>query len=109
MLDGAMAPRSPRLSDDEVRRRIGTMPGWDVENGALERELRFASFAEAFGFMASAALIAERMDHHPDWSNSYDRVTIRLSSHDANGITERDFALAEAMDRLLANRLSAPE
>lgn len=93
-----MNPRSEKLTDDEVNRRLTALPGWTLRDGALFREIRFASFAEAFGFMASAAIVAQEMDHHPDWTNVYDRVTIRLSSHDVKGISARDFTLAERMN-----------
>ncbi|HRW36218.1 MAG: 4a-hydroxytetrahydrobiopterin dehydratase [Acidimicrobiales bacterium] len=74
-------------------------PGWEVRDGRLHRELTFADFAEAFGFMVRVAAEAERLDHHPDWSNSWNRVVIDLVSHDAGGrITERDLALARAID-----------
>ena len=61
---------------------------------------RFADFGAAFGFMTHAAIVAEKMDHHPEWSNAYNRVLVRLSTHDAGGVTDRDIALAEAMDRI---------
>ena len=80
---------------------MGTLEGWTLSDGMLFREVRFASFAEAFGFMASAAIIAQAMDHHPDWTNVYDRVTIRLQSHDVRGISDRDFELASRMSDLL--------
>ena len=96
-----MKPRSEKLSHDEVRQRVTTLPGWSLRDGALFREIRFGSFAEAFGFMASAAIVAQELDHHPDWTNVYDLVTIRLGSHDVKGISDRDFTLAERMNELL--------
>ncbi|HEU5149687.1 MAG TPA: 4a-hydroxytetrahydrobiopterin dehydratase [Iamia sp.] len=75
--------------------------GWEVIDGKLHRELSFADFSEAFAFMTRVALAAERADHHPDWSNSWNRVTIDLVSHDAGGLTARDVALAEAINALL--------
>lgn len=92
------------LSDSTIAEKLETLPQWTLDDGALKRELRFASFVEAFGFMASVALVAERLDHHPEWTNVYDRVTIRLWTHDAGGITQRDFALAEEIERLLRSR-----
>jgi 4a-hydroxytetrahydrobiopterin dehydratase len=92
--------RPSKLSDDEIRERLRRLDGWQVVEGRLRREIRFASFVEAFGFMASLALVAESKDHHPDWSNAYNRVTIELATHDVGGITELDFELAEAADRL---------
>jgi hypothetical protein len=79
---GANVSTPPRLSDDDVRTRL-------------------AGFGEAFAFMTRVALLAEKRDHHPDWSNVYDRVTIRLSTHDAAGLTTRDFELAAAIDAVV--------
>lgn len=75
--------------------------GWSVLDGQLHRELRFADFSEAFGFMARVALLAEKADHHPDWSNSWNTVVIDLVSHDAGGITDRDRRLATAIGALI--------
>ena len=72
--------------------------GWTKRDGGIEREWRFADFARAWAFMSRVAALAEAADHHPDWSNSYGRVRIRLTSHDAGGLTERDTALARAID-----------
>jgi 4a-hydroxytetrahydrobiopterin dehydratase len=76
-------------------------PGWDLVDGKLHRELVFADFAEAFAFMTRVAAAAEAADHHPDWSNSWNTVTIDLTSHDAGGLTARDVALAEAINGLV--------
>ena len=92
--------RPARLSDAEIRTRLATLPGWSLAAGKLRREFRFADFSEAFGFMARAALAAEKLDHHPEWSNVWNRVTVELSTHDAGGLTALDFELAAAMDRL---------
>jgi len=85
----------------EALRRV---PQWQAirDGAALKRVFTFRDFSEAFGFMARVALLAEKMDHHPDWSNSYKRVEVELSTHSAGGLTERDFVLAEAMDRIAA-------
>ncbi|MGQ4810549.1 putative pterin-4-alpha-carbinolamine dehydratase [Candidatus Entotheonellaceae bacterium PAL068K] len=83
-----------KLSEAEVAARLSEVPGWDCINGKLQRTFIFGSFVEAFGFMAGVALVAEAMDHHPDWSNVYNRVTIALYTHDAGGISDRDFTLA---------------
>ncbi|MEO8602247.1 MAG: 4a-hydroxytetrahydrobiopterin dehydratase [bacterium] len=91
-----------RLNDAEIAARLAALPEWRLQGGKLHRELRFASFVEAFGFMASVALVAERMNHHPEWSNVYNRVVIELTTHDAGGISERDFALAAEVERLAA-------
>ena len=78
------------------------LPAWRMAEGrdALQRTFKFKDFSEAFGFMARAALVAEKMDHHPEWTNVWSRVEVTLSTHDAGGLTERDVKLAEAMDRL---------
>ena len=74
--------------------------GWELVEGHLHREFTFEGFAEAFAFMTKVAVEAERLDHHPDWSNSWNRVTIDLVSHDAGAVTARDVALAEAINGL---------
>ncbi len=84
------------LSDDEMPQ------GWDVHDGALHREFTFADFAQAFAFMGRVADAAERLDHHPDWSNSWNKVVIDLCSHDVGAITDRDLALAQAIDAAAA-------
>ncbi|WP_298428967.1 4a-hydroxytetrahydrobiopterin dehydratase [uncultured Jannaschia sp.] len=73
---------------------------WTIREGGLERRFVFADFAEAWAFMSRVALLAERHDHHPDWTNVWNRVDIRLTSHDSGGITDRDHRLAEAIDGL---------
>ena len=95
---------SDALPDDEISRRLEERPGWELVDGKLHRELRFDDFVSAFGFMASVAIVAEKMDHHPEWSNVYNRVTVDLTTHDAGGITDKDFALAGQIDRLAAGR-----
>lgn len=77
---------------------------WTVADDALLRNFTFRNFREAFGFMTEAALIAERSNHHPDWGNVYNRVTVRLTTHDAGGITSNDFKLARQMDSIAARR-----
>jgi len=89
-----------RFDDAGITRRLEALNGWRRVGNAIERQFEFADFAEAFGFMASVAVAAERLNHHPDWSNTYNRVEIRLSSHDAGGLTERDFRLAQRIDEL---------
>lgn len=76
---------------------MSTLP-WDIQQGKLHKRFEFADFLEAFAFMTRVALVAERMNHHPEWSNVYRTVVVHLVSHDANGLTERDFALAREMD-----------
>lgn len=92
--------RPEQLPESEVRRRVQELPGWSLEGSEIVKEFRFSDFSEAFGFMTRLALVAEKMGHHPDWSNVYSRVTIRLSTHDAGGVTEYDLEMATAADRL---------
>lgn len=89
-----------KLSDSEVTQRLGEQPGWALDEGKLRRDFKFANFVEAFGFMARVAILAEKADHHPEWFNVYDKVQIWLTTHDAGGISERDFALAKQIDTL---------
>ncbi len=89
-----------RLTPDELKAALAAQPAWSVLAGKLERTLRFADFASAFGFMASVALAAEKMNHHPEWFNVYDTVRIQLTTHDAGGISANDFDLAARIDAL---------
>ncbi len=92
----------PRLlSPAEIASRLEELPGWTFSGSALHREFVFADFSEAFGFMARVALAAEKANHHPDWSNVWNRVTVALRTHDAGGVTELDFRLADVMQRLM--------
>ena len=84
-----------------VQHDIEAPEGWEVVDGKLHRELTFADFSAAFGFMARVALAAEQAGHHPDWSNSWNRVVIDLVSHDADGLTERDVDLATTISALI--------
>jgi 4a-hydroxytetrahydrobiopterin dehydratase len=93
-----------KLDTDEVARLLAQLPGWTLEAGKLHREYRFADFVEAFGVMASVALVAERMNHHPEWFNVWNTVRVDLTTHDAGGITARDFELAAAMERIAAGK-----
>lgn len=88
------------LSEADLQDHLARLEGWSVVDGKLHKELRFGDFVAAFGFMARLALVAEKMDHHPDWSNSWNRVTIDITSHAAGGITEACIELADAADRL---------
>lgn len=87
-----------KLTDAEIAAALPDVPGWTRNGDGIERSYRFADFAAAFGFMARVALLAEKADHHPEWSNVYNKVAIRLTTHDAGGISARDFALARAID-----------
>jgi 4a-hydroxytetrahydrobiopterin dehydratase len=90
------------LTAEEVQARMVEVPGWEHRDGRLHRELEFADFNEAFGFMSRVALTAEKLDHHPDWSNSWNKVTIDITSHAAGGLTARCFLLAAAVNGMLA-------
>ena len=90
--------RPEALDAAEIEARLAQLDGWTLEAGKLHREFRFENFVEAFGFMSSAALVAEKMDHHPEWSNVYSTVVVDLTTHDAGGVTTLDFELAAAMD-----------
>jgi 4a-hydroxytetrahydrobiopterin dehydratase len=89
-----------KLDDAEVERRLRALPQWALHDGKLHREFRFADFVTAFGFMSSCALAAEAANHHPEWFNVYHTVRVDLVTHDAGGITEKDFALAARMEQL---------
>jgi len=96
----ARSPSGALLPEAEIRAALEALPGWSLREGRLHREFRFADFVAAFGFMAKVALVAEAMNHHPDWSNVYARVAVDLVTHDAGGITARDVTLARRMSEL---------
>ena len=89
----------PRLSDSEVAALLTELPDWTLraDGKALERSFKFADFNAAFGFMTRVALYADKHDHHPEWSNVYNRVEITLTTHDADGLSQRDAAMARAL------------
>jgi 4a-hydroxytetrahydrobiopterin dehydratase len=91
-----------RLTGDKRREALGRLKGWREAEGrdAIAKTFVFADFNAAFGFMARVALVAEKLDHHPEWFNVYKTVEVTLATHDAAGLTARDIALAEAMDRI---------
>ena len=91
------------LTPEQIQDGLIAHPSWRLEDVWLARDLQFADFKAAWQFMSHVADCAEQQDHHPNWYNVYSRVQIRLSSHDANGITERDFALVQSIDQYLAN------
>ena len=88
------------LGEAEQQQRLGDVPGWTIDDGGLARTFTFSDFVAAFGFMASAALVAEKMNHHPEWSNVYNRVTVRLTTHEVDGLSTLDFELAAKMSSL---------
>jgi 4a-hydroxytetrahydrobiopterin dehydratase len=91
-----------KLEAAEIEARLKELPAWTVVGGKLRRELRFADFVTAFGFMSALALVAESRNHHPEWFNVYGRVVLEWNTHDVGGLSERDFELAAASDRLAA-------
>ena len=82
------------LTDGKITKALGGLPGWSCVDGKLHKDLRFRDFNEAFGFMARVALVAEKRDHHPDWSNSYNSVVIDIVNHSAGGVTQACIDLA---------------
>ena len=93
------------LSDEELAEALRALPKWrhDAAGRAIRRDFRFADFGAAFAFMTRSAIAAEKADHHPDWSNSWNRVEVALSTHSAGGVTGKDIALAKAMDGFAAD------
>jgi 4a-hydroxytetrahydrobiopterin dehydratase len=89
-----------KLAEREVAAELSKLGGWSVVNGNLHRVLEFKDFGQAFGFMTRVALAAEKMDHHPDWSNSWNKVTIDLCTHSAGGLTKNDFDLAGKIQQI---------
>ena len=91
-----------KLTGAARKANLAKLDGWTEVDGrdAISKKFMFKDFNEAFGFMARAALIAEKLDHHPEWFNVYNRVEVTLATHDAGGVTERDIKLAQEMDRL---------
>lgn len=92
-----------RLTDDEIAAALAALPHWtlDADSAGITRSFKFGDFVAAFGFMTQVALLAEKADHHPEWSNVYNRVSIRLSTHDCDGLSRRDMALAAKIDALM--------
>ncbi|MCH8335649.1 MAG: 4a-hydroxytetrahydrobiopterin dehydratase [Proteobacteria bacterium] len=90
-----------KLNEEEIVAGLGELPGWSLANDKLRREFKFGNFVEAFGFMTSAAIESEKMNHHPEWCNVYNKVVVDLTTHDAGGITVLDFELAGKMNNLV--------
>ena len=90
-----------QLTSEQINESLATMTGWLLKGNAIEKEFIFKDFREAFGFMTMVALIAEKMNHHPEWSNVYNKVKITLSTHDSGGITENDINMAKLIDKLM--------
>ncbi len=92
---------TPPLTTDEIAAALTTLPGWTLQAGALAKDFTFGSFREALSFMVRAGFEAEAMDHHPDWTNVYNRVAVRLNTHDAGGrVTAKDVELARRLQQI---------
>jgi len=89
----------PKLSPKEIDTHLQSLPGWQVYDQAIGRDFTFADFNEAFAFLTRIALLSEKMNHHADWSGVYNKVNIRLSTHDAGGVTEKDIKMATAINK----------
>ena len=94
-----------KLSDSEIAVAVSKLSGWEHRGGKLHREYKFVDFVAAFGFMSGAALIAQGMEHHPEWFNVWNTVRIDLATHDSGGITALDVKLAHSMEELAARQL----
>ena len=89
-----------KLSDDEIKQALPNLPGWSVQDAKLHREYQFPDFAHAIGFITTAAIGIEKMNHHPEWFNVYNRVRVDLSTHDSGGITQKDVDLAHLLEQI---------
>ncbi|MCM4168902.1 Putative pterin-4-alpha-carbinolamine dehydratase [Arenibacter antarcticus] len=89
------------LSKEEIERRLEQLDGWEYVDGALETSFEFKDFKDAFSVMTRIAFECEAQNHHPDWSNVYNSLNIRLNTHDANGVTEKDFKLAKSIEEII--------
>jgi 4a-hydroxytetrahydrobiopterin dehydratase len=89
-----------RLSDEQIKTELVGLSGWSIINGKLHREFVFDDFIEAFGFIAKAAIHIEKMNHHPEWFNVYNKISVDLITHDADGITQNDIILARTLNSL---------
>jgi 4a-hydroxytetrahydrobiopterin dehydratase len=89
-----------KLSEREIEKELSELVGWRIVNGKLHKAIEFATFVQAFGFVTQVAMESEKMNHHPEWSNVYNKVTIDLVTHDIGGISNYDFRLARAIDAI---------
>ncbi len=89
-----------KLTEAQIQENLAQVDGWTIENGKLHKEFQFDNFVSAFGFMTQLALVAESLNHHPEWFNVYNRVTIDLTTHDAGGISDLDFQWAKQADAI---------
>ena len=99
-----MKDKKPMISlieKNQLDSFIEKNPSWIIDNKTIKKEFKFENFIEAFGFMSKVALLSEKMDHHPDWQNTYNKVIINLTTHDKGGLTTNDIKLAESIDKLI--------
>jgi len=89
------------IQQNQLDSFIEKNPSWTIDNKAIKKEFKFDNFINAFGFISKVALLSEKMDHHPDWQNTYNQVKIKLTTHDKGGITTNDIKLAESIDKLI--------
>ncbi|MFQ5650069.1 MAG: 4a-hydroxytetrahydrobiopterin dehydratase [bacterium] len=90
-----------RLTEAEITARVATLPGWSIQNSKLIKMFQFDTFVDAFGFMTKVALVAEGMNHHPEWQNVYNKVAVELTTHDLGGLSTFDFELATRIESCL--------
>jgi len=90
-----------KLSPDQIKNNLKDLPGWEVNEGKLYKEFLFDDFNQAFGFMTRAAMNIEKMNHHPEWFNVYNKLIVKLTTHDAGGITENDIRLAKILNSIV--------
>lgn len=93
-----------KLTEEEIRKRLGNMTGWKYSTGAIEKTFIFTNFKEAFSMMTRIAFECETQNHHPDWSNVYSSLNIRLNTHDSGGVTDKDFKLAETVEEIVSGQ-----
>ena len=89
-----------KITPEQATAHLAELPGWSLENDTITKEFAFKDFAQAIGFMTAAATVAEKLNHHPEWTNVYNKVTVRLTTHDLSGLSELDFQLARRMNEL---------
>lgn len=91
-----------KMTSEQIQAGLKALSGWELKDNKLHREIKFKDFVQAFGFMTQVAILAEKSNHHPEWSNVYSRVTIDLTTHETGGISQRDFDLAKEINEVLA-------
>lgn len=92
-----------KLTEDEIKLNLGKIANWKFEGGKLHKLYKFKTFNQAFRFMTGVAMVCEKMNHHPEWSNVYGNIDVKLTTHRVAGLTELDFQLAQSMDRISGN------